>query len=134
MRKIFYSIAAAILTLPAAAAAQRQGNIDIDFRDPVPVPRNVQFGIGGLLGAPAGQGTVSGLILSAINILLLIVGLLAVLFVIIGGIRYVTAHGNEEQAEGAKKTIIHAVVGIVIVVLSFVIIRIIVNALVFSRA
>jgi len=65
-----------------------------------------------------------------ILIALWITGTLSVLFVIIGGIRYVTAHGNEEQAEAAKKTILHAIIGVVIVVLSFVIVRVITNALI----
>lgn len=81
------------------------------------------------LAGPAGELTASGLVLSVISIALWIVGLLAVLFVIVGGFRYITAHGNEEQAEAAKKTIIHAITGILIVILSFVIIRILANAL-----
>lgn len=101
---------------------------------PVPVPFNPAFSIGGLFGGPAGQVTATGVIFAIINIALWIVGLLSVLFVIIGGFRYVTAHGNEEQAEGAKKTLTDAIIGVVIVILSFVIIRIIANALVFGSA
>lgn len=79
---------------------------------------------------PAGAATAGELIQGIINLLLAIASLLAVLFIIIGGIRYITAHGNEEQAEGAKKTLLHAVIGIVLIIMSFAIINIIANSLV----
>lgn len=60
-------------------------------------------------------------------ILLYIAGPLAVLFLIIGGFWYITSGGNEEQAEKGKKTIFNALIGIVIVVLSYVIVSVIVN-------
>lgn len=113
--------------------------IGINPTEPVPVPRNIQFGacitlLGIVIGpcAPAGASTATSLIIGLIQIALWIVGLLAVLFVIVGGYRYVTAHGNEEQAEAAKKTLTHAIIGVVIVVLSFVIVRVITNALIFG--
>ena len=79
-------------------------------------------------GGPAGETTLGGLILSIINIFLAVAGLTAVLFLIIGGVRYIVAAGNEEQVESAKKTITHAIIGLVIITLSFVIVRVIANA------
>jgi hypothetical protein len=72
----------------------------------------------------------SSLILRIINLALMVVGLIAVLFLIIGGFRYITSAGNEETAENAKKIIINAIIGIVIIILSFVIVRVISNALI----
>ena len=69
------------------------------------------------------------LIKTVINILLSITGLVAVLFLIIGGVRYITSAGNEEQAEAGKKTMQNAIIGIIIVVLSFVIVSVISSAL-----
>lgn len=113
--------------LPQAALAQNcVGATCVDPAQPVPVPRNSLFGFFG----PAGQFTATGLILAIIEIALAIVGLISVLFVIVGGFRYVTSSGNEEQTEGAKKTITHAIIGVVIVVLAFVVIRVITNALI----
>lgn len=73
--------------------------------------------------------SISGFILKIINILLAIAGLVAVLFLIIGGFRYITAAGNEETAEKAKKIILNAIIGIVVIILAFVIVRVISNAL-----
>jgi hypothetical protein len=76
-----------------------------------------------------GASTVTGLILSIINIILALAGLIAVLVLIIGGFRYVTSFGNDEQVGQAKKMIINAIIGIVIIILSFVIVRVISNTL-----
>jgi hypothetical protein len=68
--------------------------------------------------------------LRIINIALAVAGLIAVLFLIIGGFRYITSAGNEETAENAKKIIINAIIGVVVIILSFVIVRVISNALI----
>src|SRR3989338_6473758 len=82
-------------------------------------------------GGPIGNvSSVTGLIGRFIQILLADAGLIAVIFLIIGGFRYITAGGNEETAEEAKKTVTNAIIGIVIVILAFVIVRVISNALI----
>lgn len=119
-------IFAGLAVTPVMVAAQTcEGSICVDQNQPVPSPTNFQF-----LFGPAGKSTASSFILSIINILLAIAGTIAVLFLIIGGIRYVTAEGSEDRAESAKNTIQHSIIGIVIVILSFVIVRIISNALI----
>ncbi|MBX4186747.1 MAG: hypothetical protein KW802_00590 [Candidatus Doudnabacteria bacterium] len=74
--------------------------------------------------------SISQFILKIINIALAVAGLIAVLFLIIGGFRYITSAGNEETAESAKKIIINAIIGVVVIILSFVIVRVISNALI----
>lgn len=83
----------------------------------------------GLPGNTTQDSTASGFILKIINIALAIAGLIAVLFLIIGGFRYITSAGNEETAEKAKKIILNSIIGIVVIILSFVIVRVISNAL-----
>lgn len=50
--------------------------------------------------------------------LLLLAGALAVVFLIIGGIRYLVSAGNSTQAEAAKKTILYALGGLIVIVIS----------------
>jgi cytochrome bd-type quinol oxidase subunit 2 len=69
----------------------------------------------------------SELILTAINYALIISGSVTVLFIIIGGFWYLTSAGNDEQAEKGKKTLVNAVIGLVVIILSFAIVRIISN-------
>ena len=50
---------------------------------------------------------------------------LSVLFMIIGGITILTAYGKTEKIESAKKTIIWAIIGLLISILSYAIVSII---------
>jgi hypothetical protein len=80
-------------------------------------------------GFSGGSNTISGVVTRIVEIALALAGLIAILFLIIGGFRYVTAGGNEETAESAKKTILNAIIGIIVIILSYVILRVIENAL-----
>ncbi len=51
----------------------------------------------------------------------------AVIFLIVGGFRYITAGGNEESVEKGKSSVINALIGIVIIVLSYVIVNVVAN-------
>jgi hypothetical protein len=77
--------------------------------------------------------SISNFIIKIINIALTVAGLIAVLFLIIGGFRYITSAGNEETAEQAKKVITNAIIGVVVIILSFVIVRVISNALISNQ-
>lgn len=81
------------------------------------------FGTGGLNSSQSLQD----LIVNIIRLLLMFAGAIAVVFVIIGGYQYLTSGGNEEQAEKGKKTLINAIIGIVVIVMSYVVINVIVN-------
>ena len=65
-----------------------------------------------------------------IKILLSFAGVIGVIFLILGGYRYIASQGNEEGMEKAKKTIMGALIGIVLIILSFAVVAIINNLLV----
>lgn len=69
--------------------------------------------------------SINGFIRTVIDWLLGIAFGIAVLFLIIGGFWYITSAGNEETAEKGKGTAINAIIGIVIIILSYVIINVI---------
>ena len=71
--------------------------------------------------------TVNSLIRTVINWVLGITFGIAVLFLIIGGFWYITSAGNEETAAKGKSTVINAIIGIVIIILSYVIINVVAN-------
>lgn len=73
----------------------------------------------------ANQGTLA-LIL---NTLYGLIGLLAVIFVIVGGIRYSLAAGNASSVAKAKATILYAVIGLVISLMAFAITNFIINSI-----
>lgn len=74
---------------------------------------------------PDSYCTASGLALFAIKTLISFSGVVAVLFLIVGGFFYLTSAGNEEQIEKGKKIIINSVIGLVVVMLAYAIVRII---------
>lgn len=53
-----------------------------------------------------------------INVFSLVVGVIAVIMIIVGGLRYITSGGDSSKVGGAKTTIIYALVGLVIVALA----------------
>ncbi len=57
------------------------------------------------------------------------IGVVAVLFIMIGGFKMITAQGNEEAVGAAKKTITWAIIGLVVAILSFSMIAIVENLL-----
>ena len=61
---------------------------------------------------------VNTLLTTVINIFSLIVGVVAVIMIIIGGLKYITSGGESTNITGAKNTILYAVIGLVVVALS----------------
>lgn len=79
-------------------------------------------------GATGGETTLRGLILTIVNYFLGFLGLLAVIMVIYGGVTYVSSAGNDEAIGKAKKIIMYALIGIVIILLSFVLVRMVLGS------
>jgi cytochrome bd-type quinol oxidase subunit 2 len=69
------------------------------------------------------SSSVETVIKTVINLLSLIVGIVAVIMIIIGGLKYITSSGDSNNVTSAKNTILYAVIGLVIVVLAQVIVR-----------
>ena len=63
------------------------------------------------------------------NVLIFIIGAIAVIMLIIGGLRYVLSSGNSSAVEGAKNTILYAIIGIVVASLAFAAVNFVVGKL-----
>lgn len=63
------------------------------------------------------------------NVLIFLVGAIAVIMLIIGGLRYVISQGDKTNVESAKNTILYAVIGIVIAILAYAIVNFVVGSL-----
>ena len=57
------------------------------------------------------------------NVLLFVLGAVSVIMIIIGGLRYVVSGGNSTNVTAAKNTILYAIVGVIIALLSYAIIN-----------
>jgi heme/copper-type cytochrome/quinol oxidase subunit 2 len=70
---------------------------------------------------------VNNLIHTIVNLLSAVVGIVAVIMIIFGGLRYITSGGNDSSVTGAKNTILYAIIGLIIVALAQVLVRFTLN-------
>lgn len=69
------------------------------------------------------------LIVNLIHIALAIAGVAAVIFIIIGGIKYITSAGSPDGTKSAKNTLTNAVLGLVISAGAYLIVTFIIGKL-----
>jgi len=65
--------------------------------------------------APLSEITFESLISSAVNLLLIAASVLFVFNFLVGGIKFMLSSGNKEKLDTAKRQIINAILGIVII-------------------
>ena len=73
-------------------------------------------------GAPDNVTEDDGLIKKVVNLLLWAIGIISVIMIIIGGIRYAISNGDSNQVTAAKNTIMYAVIGLVIAIFAYAIV------------
>jgi hypothetical protein len=101
-----------LLITPALASAQ-------DFWAGLLPSMNLSFGSEDLLDV----------ISSVINLAFAMAAIVAVIYLIIGGYSYVTAGGNPEAVEMAKTTIVNALIGLLVILVSYLIVQFVMNQL-----
>ena len=87
-----------------------------------------QAQIGAVASATNNSGDLRALAITIINYVLGFLGLIAVAMIIFGGMTYVTAAGEQGEVDSAKKIIMYAVVGLIIVILSYAIVSTVLKA------
>lgn len=70
----------------------------------------------------------NGVFKTVTNVLLFIIGAIAVIMLIIGGIRYVVSGGDSSAITSAKNTILYAVVGIVVAILAYAVVNFVIGS------
>ena len=110
----------------AGLVLAQQGILNDFFKNTI----GSKFGFGSAGSSPATSQTFGQLIATVLQVLLLVAGSIAVVYLVVGGIKYILSRGNEEKVESAKSTMTAAVWGLVIIIMSFAIILIISEALI----
>ncbi|HSD12626.1 MAG TPA: pilin [Patescibacteria group bacterium] len=111
-----YAIGAAVVAaavIPAVAMAQ---GVDLGL--------NYATAIG--LGTQDVRSTVSNVIKAFMGLL----GIVAVVIILLGGFKWMTAGGNEEKVAEAKKLIISGIIGLVIIMSAYAIAQFVVSAII----
>jgi hypothetical protein len=94
---------AGVVVLPSVAMAQAD---------------QIQDGVNKIDG-PGRQPTLESQIEIIVNTLLFVLGAIAVIMIVIGGIRYATAGGDQSALTAAKNTILYAVIGLVVAIMAY---------------
>ncbi len=101
-------LAGVVATAPEAAAQLLDPSTD--------VPANLGT-------ATNGQSSLKQIIVTGINWLLGFLGLIAIIMVIYGGFLYLTSGGDDAAASKGRTVILYAIIGIVIILLSYAIVN-----------
>lgn len=68
------------------------------------------------LPSDAPKNITAGTMDSILGIFYFFAGVVAVIVIIVGGIRYVTSNGDSSQIQSAKNTVTYAVIGLLVVI------------------
>ena len=79
-------------------------------------------------GMPAQLVGKEGVFTQITNTVLYAVGIISVIMLIYGGLRYVVSGGDSKKVTDAKNTILYAIIGLIISILAFSIVNFIINA------
>ena len=81
------------------------------------------------VGGSENKTDVKGFIGNIIKTMFFIVGVLAVIVIIFAGVTFVMSAGNSQTIQKAKTTIIYAVIGLIVSILSYAIVNFVVSSL-----
>jgi len=115
MKKTFLIFIGTLLAIPLYVSDTLGIGID-QFKDNVYRPENLpttKTTAGGV------ELRISEIVQYAINLVLYASGSVAVVFLILGGIRYITSFGNQEGMDKAKQIIKYALIGLLAVMLAY---------------
>ena len=76
----------------------------------------------------SGEKSLGERIQTVVNIMLFILGAIAVIMIVIGGIKYTTSNGDSSAITSAKNTILYSVVGLVVAILAYAIVKFVLGA------
>lgn len=74
------------------------------------------------------KDNVKDIVVKVVNILLYILGAVAVVVIIVGGFLYVVSGGDASSVAKAKNTIMYAVIGLIVAILAYAIVNFVINA------
>lgn len=80
-------------------------------------------------GTNPGPSSISTAFGDIANVLMFLVGAIAVIAIIYGGFLYVTSTGDAKRVEAAKNTILYGVIGLVVAIMAYAIVYFVVNQL-----
>jgi len=121
MKKLFASIItgfvlmAGIIPVASAAGVQIDPNLHPEYAPVVIISGGTEADYGNYFLQLIAGG------------LLYLAGPVAILFIAFSGFQYVTSHGDQNALESAKKTLEWAIIGLVVIILAYAIVRVVID-------
>ncbi len=88
---------------------------------------SIKQGVHDIGGTKQGTDDFTGKVKLVVNTLLFLLGAIAVIMLILGGIKYTTSNGDANQIKSAKDTILYAVIGIIVALMAYAIVNFIIG-------
>lgn len=119
MNRLKLAIFAVVATLglvasPVASAIDLNGNICNDLQ------KNSSANCGVANENKLGRN--NNIVQRVLGLVFYLLGAIAIIMIIIGGIRYATSQGDSQKVQTAKNTIFYAVIGLIVAILASVIV------------
>jgi len=99
------------------------------YAEDVDPAKSIGDGVKDIGGGEADSAGLTDMIKTIVNVLLFLLGAVAVVMIIFGGIKYTTSNGDSSQITSAKNTILYAVVGLVVAILAYAIVNFVISSL-----
>ena len=81
-------------------------------------------------GMPTELNGDNGVFSRITNTVLLIVGLISVIMLVYGGLRYILSGGDSKKVTDAKNTVLYAIIGLIISLLAYAIVNFVLNSVI----
>lgn len=125
MKKLILNICAVVLTVLGLGGVAA---LSPSMAEPVYAAKTGTDYINGTNGIRDGQvNDLMKTVKVIINVVLGIVGLVAVVMMIVGGISFITSQGDTSKVTKARNTILYGVVGLIVALLAFAIVNFVVS-------
>ncbi len=105
--------------LPSPSVPPNSGNLRDNFCNGV----DISVSNGGACDTSTANDNINNAVKLGLNLFSAIVGIISVVMIIIGGIKYITSGGDSGNVTSAKNTIMYAVIGLVVVALAQIIVK-----------
>ena len=70
----------------------------------------------------------TGIFTRIVSVMLFTVGILSIIMLIFGGLRYIISNGDSKKVEAAKNTILYAIIGLIVAIMSYAIVNFVVSS------
>ena len=128
MRRLVVSfLSALLLLLFQAMPAFAQDQITPELKNGLCAGVNLDINNPNCSSGGSTTQSINKVIHTIINLLSVVVGVVAVIMIIVGGLRYITSGGSDTSVTGAKNTILYAIIGLIIVALAQILVRFILS-------